>query len=148
MTQKPRKKLFLLCHMSVPLCTIGCVFGCVIVACNQDEQVVEMKGLLWGLFSQSVLVYMLQSIDWTVCVLCTLQKKLAQMPVVDMQKVQGSLWCCSNLSPRVIQPSFNAQSLCTLCTLHSDCAKKSAYANRWSLDGSLAGACCMSTAGS
>ena len=37
-----------------------------------------------------------------------------------MQKVQWSLWCYSNLSPRVIQQSFDAQSL---CILHSDCAK-------------------------
>ena len=62
-----------------------------------------------------------------------------------MLKVQGSLWCYSNLSPILIQPSLDAQSL---CTLHSDCAKKSTYANMWSLDGSLAGACWMSTAGS
>ena len=75
----------------------------------------------------------------------TLQKKLAQLPAVDMQKVQGSLWCYSNLSQRVIQPSFDEQSL---CILHSDCAKKSTYADRWSLDGSLTGACYMSTAGS
>ena len=32
--------------------------------------------------------------------------------------------------------------------MHSDCANKSTYADMWSLDGSLAGACCMSTAGS
>ncbi|KNZ57625.1 putative signal peptide protein [Puccinia sorghi] len=44
----------------------------------------------------------------------------------------------------MIQPSFDAQSL---CILHSDCAKTSTYASRWSLDDSLAGACCMSTAG-
>ena len=74
-----------------------------------------------------------------------LQKKLDQLPAVDMLKVQGSLWCYSNLSPILIQPSLDAQSL---CTLHSDCAKKSTYANMWSLDGSLAGACWMSTAGS
>ena len=75
----------------------------------------------------------------------TAKKKLTQLPAVDMQKVQGSLWCYSNLSPILIQPSLDAQSL---CTLHSDCAKKSTYANMWSLDGSLAGACWMSTAGS
>jgi len=75
----------------------------------------------------------------------TLQKKLAQLPAVDMQKLQESLWCYSNLSPRMIQPSFDAQ---WLCMLHSDCANKSTYADMWSLDGSLAGACCMSTAGS
>ncbi|KNZ53143.1 putative signal peptide protein [Puccinia sorghi] len=34
-----------------------------------------------------------------------------------------------------------------VCILHSDCAKTSTYANRLSLDDSLAGACCMSTAG-
>ena len=75
----------------------------------------------------------------------SLQKKLAQLLAVDMQKLQGSLWCYSNLSPRMIQPSFDAQ---WLCMLHSHCANKSTYADRWSLDGSLAGACCMSTAGS
>ena len=64
--------------------------------------------------------------------------KHAQLPAVDMLKVQGSLWCYSNLSPILIQPSLDAQSL---CTLHSYCAKKSTYANMWSLDGSLAGAC-------
>ena len=62
-----------------------------------------------------------------------------------MQKLQGSLWCYSNLSTRMIQPSFDAQ---WLCMLHSDCTNKSTYVDRWSLDGSLAGACCMSTAGS
>ncbi|KNZ53653.1 hypothetical protein VP01_3173g2 [Puccinia sorghi] len=46
--------------------------------------------------------------------------------------------------PKVIQPSFDSQSL---CILHSDCAKASTYAKMWSLDGSLTGACCMSTAG-
>ena len=54
----------------------------------------------------------------------SLQEKLAQLPAVDMQKVQGILWCYSNLSPRLIQPSFDAQSL---CTLHSDCAKQSTH---------------------
>ena len=50
---------------------------------------------------------------------CTLGEKHAQLPAVDMLKVQGSLWCYSNLSPILIQPSLDAQSL---CTLHSDCA--------------------------
>ena len=49
-----------------------------------------------------------------------LWEKHAQLPAVDMLKVQGSLWCYSNLSPILIQPSLDAQSL---CTLHSDCAK-------------------------
>ncbi|KNZ61151.1 hypothetical protein VP01_1445g1 [Puccinia sorghi] len=62
----------------------------------------------------------------------------------DMQKVTESFCCYSNLSPRVIQPSFNAHSL---FSLHSDCAKTSTYTNRFILDGSLFGACCMSTAG-
>ncbi|KNZ59688.1 hypothetical protein VP01_167g2 [Puccinia sorghi] len=61
----------------------------------------------------------------------TLQKKLAPMPAVE-QKVQQSFG--------VIQPSFDAQSP---CRLHSDCAKKYTYANRWSLDVSLVGACYM-----
>ena len=39
----------------------------------------------------------------------TMQKKLAQLPAVDMQKLQGRLWCYSNLSPRIIQPIFDAQ---------------------------------------
>ncbi|KNZ55175.1 hypothetical protein VP01_2747g3 [Puccinia sorghi] len=73
----------------------------------------------------------------------TLEKKCAQ-PAVDIQKFQQSFWCYSNHSPRLIQPSFDAQSL---GRLHSDCATTSTHANRWSLDGSLAGACCMSTAG-
>ncbi|KNZ60260.1 hypothetical protein VP01_1585g2 [Puccinia sorghi] len=60
-------------------------------------------------------------------------------------KVPGSFCCYSNHSAKLIQPSFDAQSL---CSLHSDCAKKSTYANMWSLDGSLDGACFMSTAGS
>ncbi|KNZ63959.1 hypothetical protein VP01_1080g13 [Puccinia sorghi] len=74
----------------------------------------------------------------------SLQKKLAQLPAVDMQNLPGSFCCYSNHSPKVIQPSFDAQSL---CRLHSDCAKRYTYANMWSLDGSLAGACCMSNAG-
>ncbi|KNZ54699.1 hypothetical protein VP01_287g2 [Puccinia sorghi] len=53
-------------------------------------------------------------------------------------------WCYSHLSSRVIQPSFDAQSL---CRLHSDCAKTSTHAKMWSLDDSLAEGCCMSTAG-
>ncbi|KNZ61941.1 hypothetical protein VP01_1331g1 [Puccinia sorghi] len=76
----------------------------------------------------------------------TLPKNLAQLPSVDMQKQSGSFCCYSNLSPRLIQPSFDAQSP---CILHSDCAKTSTYAKIWSLDDSLAGACagacCMST---
>ena len=62
----------------------------------------------------------------------TLWEKHAQLPAVDMLKVQGILWCYSNLSTILIQPSLDAQSL---CTLHSDCAKKSTHANIWSLDG-------------
>ncbi|KNZ57129.1 hypothetical protein VP01_2233g1 [Puccinia sorghi] len=52
----------------------------------------------------------------------TLQKKLAKLPEVDMQKFPGSFCCYSNHSPKLIQQSFDEQSL---CTLHSDCAKKS-----------------------
>ncbi|KNZ57157.1 putative signal peptide protein [Puccinia sorghi] len=48
-------------------------------------------------------------------------KKLAQLPVVKMKKVPGSFRFHSNHAPKVIQRSFDAQSL-------------------------LAGACCMSTA--
>ncbi|KNZ53393.1 uncharacterized protein VP01_3252g2 [Puccinia sorghi] len=48
-------------------------------------------------------------------------KKLVQLPPVDMQKLPGSFCCYSNHAPR---------------------------ANMWSLNGSLALACCMSTAGS
>ncbi|KNZ62127.1 hypothetical protein VP01_130g5 [Puccinia sorghi] len=58
---------------------------------------------------------------------------------VDMQKLPESFCCHSDLSPRVIQPSFDAQSL---YRLHSDFAKTFTHANRWSLDDSLAGACC------
>ncbi|KNZ57558.1 hypothetical protein VP01_2127g1 [Puccinia sorghi] len=46
---------------------------------------------------------------------------------------------------RLILPSFEEQSL---CSMHSDCAKTSTYANWWNLYDSLDGACCMSTAGS
>ncbi|KNZ53374.1 hypothetical protein VP01_3260g1 [Puccinia sorghi] len=72
------------------------------------------------------------------------KKTPAQLPAVDMQKLPGSFCCYSKLSPKVIQLSFDAQSL---CILHSECSKTSTYANRGSLDDSLAGACCMSTAG-
>ncbi|KNZ56659.1 hypothetical protein VP01_2351g1 [Puccinia sorghi] len=72
------------------------------------------------------------------------KKKLAQLAAVDMQKHPGSFCCYSNHSPKVIQPSFDAQSP---CILHSYCAKSSTHANICSLDGSLAGACRMSTAG-
>ncbi|KNZ49943.1 hypothetical protein VP01_4681g1 [Puccinia sorghi] len=37
----------------------------------------------------------------------SLQKKLAQLPAVDMQKVPGSFCCYSNHSLKVIQPIFN-----------------------------------------
>ncbi|KNZ62302.1 hypothetical protein VP01_1288g4 [Puccinia sorghi] len=63
---------------------------------------------------------------------------------INMKKLPGSFCLSSNLSARVIQPSFDAKSV---CILHSGCTKKSTYANRWSLDDSLAEACCMSTAG-
>ncbi|KNZ56624.1 hypothetical protein VP01_2361g2 [Puccinia sorghi] len=75
----------------------------------------------------------------------TLQKKLAQLPEVDVQKLPGSFCCYSKIYSRLIQLSFDAQSL---CILHSDFANTSKYANRWILDDSLAGACCMSTTGS
>ncbi|KNZ60683.1 hypothetical protein VP01_1518g1 [Puccinia sorghi] len=42
---------------------------------------------------------------------CTLLNKLAQLPAVGVQKLPGSFWCYSNLSPKVIQPIFDAQSL-------------------------------------
>ncbi|KNZ59395.1 putative signal peptide protein [Puccinia sorghi] len=57
------------------------------------------------------------------------QKKLAQPPAVDMQKFPRSFCCYSNLSPRLFQPIFEAQSL---CRLHSDCAKKLTYASGFS----------------
>ncbi|KNZ53585.1 hypothetical protein VP01_3196g1 [Puccinia sorghi] len=72
------------------------------------------------------------------------KKKLTQLPEVDMQIVPGRFCCYSKLSPRVIQRSFDANSL---CRLQIYCSKPSTYASRWSFDGSLAGACCMSTAG-
>ncbi|KNZ57658.1 hypothetical protein VP01_2105g1 [Puccinia sorghi] len=49
------------------------------------------------------------------------KKKLAQLHAVDMQKFLGSFCCYSNHSPKLIEPSFDAQSL---CILQSDCAKK------------------------
>ncbi|KNZ55021.1 hypothetical protein VP01_278g1 [Puccinia sorghi] len=84
----------------------------------------------------------MSSAHWINLILCSItlqKKKLSQLPAVDMQKLPGSFCCYSKLSPRVIQPSFAAQSL---CILHNDCAKTSTYANRCSLDDSLAGECC------
>ncbi|KNZ50927.1 hypothetical protein VP01_416g2 [Puccinia sorghi] len=45
--------------------------------------------------------------------LLTLQKILAQLPAVDMQKVQQGSWCYSHLSSRVIQPCTD----CADCTV-------------------------------
>ncbi|KNZ53043.1 hypothetical protein VP01_335g2 [Puccinia sorghi] len=70
----------------------------------------------------------------------TNEKKLTQLPAVDMRKLPGSCCCYSNHFPKMIQPSLDSHSL---CILHSDCAKTSTYPNRWSLDECLAGACCM-----
>ncbi|KNZ50536.1 hypothetical protein VP01_4367g1 [Puccinia sorghi] len=58
--------------------------------------------------------------------LFSLQKRLDQLPAVDIQKVTETLCCYSNVSPRVIEPSFDAGSW---CRLHSDCAKAFTYAN-------------------
>ncbi|KNZ51242.1 hypothetical protein VP01_4029g1 [Puccinia sorghi] len=63
----------------------------------------------------------------------TLQKKL--LNCLKLQKVPVSFCCYSNNSPKVIKPSFHAQS--------HDCDKNYTYSNMWSLDGSLAGECCM-----
>ncbi|KNZ52645.1 hypothetical protein VP01_3493g2 [Puccinia sorghi] len=52
-------------------------------------------------------------------------KKIAQLPAVDMQELSGRFCSYSNHSPKVIQPSFDPQSL---CRLHSDCAKIYTYA--------------------
>ncbi|KNZ44673.1 hypothetical protein VP01_893g3 [Puccinia sorghi] len=83
-------------------------------------------------------------VDWCFCLFCcftcpqppffkTIQyfryhckKKLSQLPAVDMQKVPGSFCSYSNHSPKVIQPSFDAQSL---CRLHSDFSKTYTYSN-------------------
>ncbi|KNZ59031.1 hypothetical protein VP01_1812g2 [Puccinia sorghi] len=43
----------------------------------------------------------------------TAKEKLAQLPVIDKQKVPVSFSCYSNHSPKVIKPSFDAQSLQT-----------------------------------
>ncbi|KNZ63097.1 hypothetical protein VP01_1189g1 [Puccinia sorghi] len=56
----------------------------------------------------------------------SLQKILAQLPAVEMQKVQQSFWCYSHLPPRLFQPIFGTKSL---CILHSGCAKTSTHAN-------------------
>ncbi|KNZ49406.1 hypothetical protein VP01_502g2 [Puccinia sorghi] len=45
---------------------------------------------------------------------CACTTKEPQLSAVDMQKVPGSLCCYPNFSPRLIQPSFDAQSLCRL----------------------------------
>ncbi|KNZ43709.1 hypothetical protein VP01_994g3 [Puccinia sorghi] len=58
----------------------------------------------------------------------------------QLQKVPEIFFFYSKHSPKLIKPSFDAQSL---CRVHSDCSKTSTYANMGSLDG----ACCMSTAG-
>ncbi|KNZ58005.1 uncharacterized protein VP01_2018g3 [Puccinia sorghi] len=48
-----------------------------------------------------------------------------ELIVFTGNKVPGSFCCYSNHSPKLIQPSFDAQSL---CSMHSECAKKSTYA--------------------
>ncbi|KNZ49136.1 putative signal peptide protein [Puccinia sorghi] len=82
--------------------------------------------------------------DYSISFLTGLLNKLAQLPAVDMQKAPGSFCFYYKHSPKVVPPSFDAQSL---YRLHSDCAKTYTYEKVWSLDGSLAGASCMSTAG-
>ncbi|KNZ55475.1 hypothetical protein VP01_2667g1 [Puccinia sorghi] len=82
--------------------------------------------------------FSLLSLSNSFCILLLLQernpkadhskKKIAQLPAVDMQKVPGS-FCCYKPSPKVIQPSFAAQSL---CILHSNCAKNSTW-QTWGL---------------
>ncbi|KNZ54577.1 hypothetical protein VP01_290g3 [Puccinia sorghi] len=67
-----------------------------------------------------------------------------QLPAVDVLKVPGIFFFYSNHSPKFIQPRFDAHSL---CRMHSDCEKKSTYEKMWILNGSLAGACCISTEG-
>ncbi|KNZ43685.1 hypothetical protein VP01_998g2 [Puccinia sorghi] len=70
------------------------------------------------------------------------QRKISPQVNVDWPT---HVCCHRKLTCRLmIQPSFDEQSL---CRLHSDCAKASRHANRWSLDDRLAGECCMSTAG-
>ncbi|KNZ64105.1 hypothetical protein VP01_1065g2 [Puccinia sorghi] len=69
--------------------------------------------------------------------------KFAQLPTFDMKKLPVSFCCHSKLSPTVIQPSFDAQSL---FRLQSDFYKTYTYANMWGLSVSLDGACCMSNA--
>ncbi|KNZ62191.1 hypothetical protein VP01_1300g1 [Puccinia sorghi] len=55
-----------------------------------------------------------------------LQKKLAQLPAVDIQKITGNFCCYSNLSSTVIQPSFDAQPLWSLddSLKHGSCQLK------------------------
>ena len=72
---------------------------------------------------------------WNSILLITLQKKLDQLPAVDIQHAPAKLPSKLHIFAYV---DFLAQSL---CSVHSDCVKKSTYANMWSLDGSLAGAC-------
>ncbi|KNZ53933.1 hypothetical protein VP01_3098g1 [Puccinia sorghi] len=48
---------------------------------------------------------------FNLCRVHPLQKKLAQLPSVGMQKVPGSFCCYSNNSQKVIKPSFDANSL-------------------------------------
>ncbi|KNZ49872.1 hypothetical protein VP01_4730g1 [Puccinia sorghi] len=88
----------------------------------------------WGIYVMIIMIHKEESPSFSFQV---------YIKCVDMQKVQQSCWFYY-LSPRLIQPSFDAQSM---CRLHSDCAKTSTNANRWSLDRSLAGAGCISTAG-
>ncbi|KNZ58541.1 hypothetical protein VP01_1910g1 [Puccinia sorghi] len=70
----------------------------------------------------------------------TQPRKKTGKPSTKNHKYPWQNCCYSNLSPSLIQSSFDAKSL---CILHSDFAKTSSYSNRWSSDNSLAGACCI-----
>ncbi|KNZ46512.1 hypothetical protein VP01_71g5 [Puccinia sorghi] len=55
----------------------------------------------------------LEGVRWKLpLVMSSLKKKLSQLPAVDMHKVPGSFCYYSKHAPKVIQPSFDAQSLC------------------------------------
>ncbi|KNZ43838.1 hypothetical protein VP01_980g2 [Puccinia sorghi] len=116
---------------------------------NQEYQklvALLKRGLLLGIFGQVKWVFLVAFND------IVLQGILRQEEIMNIHQTRtggnvgilpcfpGSFCCYSNLSQKLIQPSFDAHSL---CRLHSDCAKISTYANMWSLDGSLAGACCI-----
>ncbi|KNZ53753.1 hypothetical protein VP01_3143g3 [Puccinia sorghi] len=66
-----------------------------------------------------------------------LMRRIKIIILQDQIRIPGCFCCYSNHSPKLIQPIFDAQSL---CILHNDCAKKSTYSNMelgWQLGWSM-----------